>query len=144
MHCFRNYRDTRTPSWQVCCARRGGPRTPSTSADANLHCAFVENALASSSQQNIIELVTGPAPPQSHSAWASRPRASTSPSPSTSHPTPTPSRWPFPPLATLRRQRPSCSLTLVIQTWLRVISVKFKRMFERTAMPVLAGMVFNN
>ena len=26
-------------------ARRGGPRTPSTTADANLDCAFVENAL---------------------------------------------------------------------------------------------------
>ena len=87
-----------------------------------------------------IQLVTGPAPPQSHSAWASRPRASTSPSPSTSPPTPTPSRWPFLPLATLRRQRPSYSLILVIQTWLRVISVK-ERMFERTVMPVLAGVV---
>ena len=29
----------------VCCARRGGPRTPSTTIDANLDCAFVENAL---------------------------------------------------------------------------------------------------
>ena len=25
-------------------ARRGGPRTPSTTTDANLNCAFVENA----------------------------------------------------------------------------------------------------
>ena len=30
---------------QVCQARHGGPRAPSTTADANLHCAFVENAL---------------------------------------------------------------------------------------------------
>ena len=30
---------------QVCRARRGGPRTPSTTTDANLDCAFVENAL---------------------------------------------------------------------------------------------------
>ena len=30
---------------QVCRARRGGPRTPSKIADANLDCAFVENAL---------------------------------------------------------------------------------------------------
>ena len=30
------------PVW---CARRGGLRTPSTTADANLDCAFVENAL---------------------------------------------------------------------------------------------------
>ena len=30
---------------QVCRARRGGPRTPSTTTDANLDCTFVENAL---------------------------------------------------------------------------------------------------
>ena len=30
---------------QVCRARRGGPRTPSTTTDANLDCAFVANAL---------------------------------------------------------------------------------------------------
>ena len=30
---------------QVCRARRGGPRTPSTTTDANLDCAFVEYAL---------------------------------------------------------------------------------------------------
>ena len=30
---------------QVWCARRGGPRTPSTTTDKNLDCAFVENAL---------------------------------------------------------------------------------------------------
>ena len=30
---------------QVCPAMRGGPRTPSTTTDANLDCAFVENAL---------------------------------------------------------------------------------------------------
>ena len=30
---------------QVCCARRGGPRTPSKTADANLDSDFVENAL---------------------------------------------------------------------------------------------------
>ena len=30
---------------QVCRARRGGPRTPSTTTDANLGCAFAENAL---------------------------------------------------------------------------------------------------
>ena len=30
---------------QVCRARRGAPRTPSTTTDANLDCAFVENAL---------------------------------------------------------------------------------------------------
>ena len=31
---------------QVCCKRRGGSRTPSKTADANLDCAFVENALS--------------------------------------------------------------------------------------------------
>ena len=30
---------------QVCRARRGGPRTLSTTTDANLDCAFVKNAL---------------------------------------------------------------------------------------------------
>ena len=30
---------------QVCRARRGGPRAPSTTTDANLDGAFVENAL---------------------------------------------------------------------------------------------------
>ena len=30
---------------QVCCARRRGPRTASTTTDANSDCAFVENAL---------------------------------------------------------------------------------------------------
>ena len=29
----------------MCRARRGGPRTPSRTSDANLDCAFVENAL---------------------------------------------------------------------------------------------------
>ena len=32
---------------QVCRARCGGPRAPSTTTDANLDCAFVENALSS-------------------------------------------------------------------------------------------------
>ena len=36
---LQRYKDT------VCRARRGGPRTPSTTTDANLNCAFVENAL---------------------------------------------------------------------------------------------------
>ena len=46
--------------------RRGGSRTPSTTTDANLNCAFVENALflhlslILKSQQNRIELVTRP------------------------------------------------------------------------------------
>ena len=31
----------------VCRARRGGPRTPSRTTEANLDCAFVENALVS-------------------------------------------------------------------------------------------------
>ena len=31
---------------QFCCAGRGGPRKPSKTTDANLDCAFVENALA--------------------------------------------------------------------------------------------------
>ena len=30
---------------QVCCAKRGGPRTTLKTTDANLDCAFVENAL---------------------------------------------------------------------------------------------------
>ena len=30
---------------QVCCARRRGPRTPSTATDANHDCALFENAL---------------------------------------------------------------------------------------------------
>ena len=30
---------------QVCLARRGGPRTPSITTNANLDCAFVENVL---------------------------------------------------------------------------------------------------
>ena len=29
---------------QVCCARREGLRTPSTTTDSNLECSFVENA----------------------------------------------------------------------------------------------------
>ena len=47
-------------------ARRGGPRTPSKTADANFDCAFVEKALVITpilslkSQQNRIELVTTP------------------------------------------------------------------------------------
>ena len=51
----------------MCCTRRGGPRTPSTTTDANLDCAFVENALflhrslILKSHQNRIELVTRPA-----------------------------------------------------------------------------------
>ena len=46
--------------------RRGGPRTPSTTTDAHLDCAFVENALFLrrslnvKSQQNRIELVARP------------------------------------------------------------------------------------
>ena len=50
----------------MCRARRGGPRTPSTTTDANLDCAFVENALflprslTVKRQQNRIELVTRP------------------------------------------------------------------------------------
>ena len=47
----------------MCHARRVGPRTPSTTTDTNLDCAFVENALFSfilKSQQNRIELVTRP------------------------------------------------------------------------------------
>ena len=52
----------------MCRARRGGPRTPSTTTDANLNCAFVENALIYvivKSQQNTIELVTRPGTLQS-------------------------------------------------------------------------------
>ena len=51
---------------QVCRARCGGPRTPSPTTDANLDCAFVENALflhrslILKSRQTIIELVTRP------------------------------------------------------------------------------------
>ena len=51
---------------QVCGTRRRGPRTPSRTTDANLDCAFVENALflhqslIMKSQQNINELVTQP------------------------------------------------------------------------------------
>ena len=49
----------------MCRARRRGPSEPSTTTDANLDCAFVENAfftriLKVKSQQNIIELVTRP------------------------------------------------------------------------------------
>ena len=40
VRCFRNYRDTRTPSGVP-----GGPRTLSTTTDAHLDCVFVENAL---------------------------------------------------------------------------------------------------
>ena len=57
---------------QGCRARRGGPRTPSTTTEANLDCAFVENALFTNdrslilkSQQNRIELVTRPGALQS-------------------------------------------------------------------------------
>ena len=66
MRCFRNYRKTRTPT-PVCRAKRGGSRTPSTRSDANLWCAFVENALflhrslILKSQQNRIDLVNRPA-----------------------------------------------------------------------------------
>ena len=42
--CFLNYRVTRTLSG-VRRARRGGPRTPSRTSNANLDSAFVENAL---------------------------------------------------------------------------------------------------
>ena len=48
----------------MCRARRKGPRTPSTTTDANLDTAFVENtlflhrSLIVKSQQNRIELVT--------------------------------------------------------------------------------------
>ena len=51
----------------MCRARREGLRTLSATADANLGCAFVENALfytildCEKSTQNIIELVTIPA-----------------------------------------------------------------------------------
>ena len=38
---LQRYKDT----VQMCRARRGGPRTPSTTTDANLDCAFVEKAL---------------------------------------------------------------------------------------------------
>ena len=54
----------------MCHARRGGPRTPSTTTDANLDCVFVENALflhrslIEKSQQNRIELVTRTTQPQ--------------------------------------------------------------------------------
>ena len=53
----------------MCGARRGGPRTPSTTTDANLDCAFVENTLFYTyprlkSQRNRIVLVTRPATPQ--------------------------------------------------------------------------------
>ena len=50
----------------MCCARRGGPRTQSTTTDANLDCASVENALflqqslILKSQLNRIMLVTRP------------------------------------------------------------------------------------
>ena len=50
----------------MCRARRGGPRTPSTTTDANLDYAFVENALFLHQslivkiQPNRIELVTRP------------------------------------------------------------------------------------
>ena len=51
----------------MCRARRGGPSTPSKTADANLDWAFVENALfphgsliVKSQQKNIIELVSRP------------------------------------------------------------------------------------
>ena len=39
------HRNKDTVRCQVCLARRGGPMTQSTTADANLDCAFVENAL---------------------------------------------------------------------------------------------------
>ena len=42
VRCFRNYRDTRTQSGVARWAQR--PRTPSTTTDANLDSAFVENA----------------------------------------------------------------------------------------------------
>ena len=51
----------------MCCARHRGPRTQSKTADANLDCAFVENALyrpkqslIGNGQQNRIELATRP------------------------------------------------------------------------------------
>ena len=44
VHCFRNYIEARPP-YKVCRAKREGPRTLSRTADANLNCAFVENAL---------------------------------------------------------------------------------------------------
>ena len=43
VHCFRKYRKQRHR--QVCLAKRGGTRTLSKTADANLDCAFVEIAL---------------------------------------------------------------------------------------------------
>ena len=51
---------------QVCRARRGGPRTPPRTTDANFDCTFVakrtflHQSLIVKSQQNIIELVTRP------------------------------------------------------------------------------------
>ena len=57
MRCFQNYRETRIPP---------SPRTTSITADANLHCAFDENALFLHQslivkiRQNIVELVTRP------------------------------------------------------------------------------------
>ena len=51
----------------MCRAKRRGPRTASTTTDANLDCAFVENALflhrslILKSHQNRIEVVTRPA-----------------------------------------------------------------------------------
>ena len=39
---IQRYKDTIS---QVCRARRKGPGTPSKTSDANLDCAFVENAL---------------------------------------------------------------------------------------------------
>ena len=60
---------------QVWRSRRGGPRTSSTTTDANLDCAFVENALFYTqssivkSQQNRIELVTGPDISQESEGW---------------------------------------------------------------------------
>ena len=51
---------------QVCRVRHEGPRTPSTTTDANLDCAFVlktnflRRSLILKSQQNRIELVTRP------------------------------------------------------------------------------------
>ena len=43
---------------QVCRARPGGPRTPSTTTDANLDCVFVENAVVFLDPKN-----GGPGPP---------------------------------------------------------------------------------
>jgi len=63
--CFWNYQEARTLLGMAGRYRRGGPKTPSKTADANLDRAFVENAvlhrsLIVKSQQSRTELVTTP------------------------------------------------------------------------------------